>query len=314
MTPFEAANWIRERDNFTVVTHRRPDGDTLGCAAALVIAMREAGKTAFVMQNAEVTDRYMEYMGQYFAPDGYVPEHYVAVDIASEGLFPKGHSEELTGKVGLCIDHHPSNTFYAENTCLDAECAACGELMYDVIMELNGIVSPDAAKQLYIAISTDTGCFSYGNTTARTFDRAAKVAFAGAPIGTLNKEIFRTKSKSRIALEGHVFSEMEFFCGGLVAAVCLPKKLLDSFGVEENDLEDIASLPGIVEGVEASMIIRELADGRAKVSLRSGPKVNCNEICKKFGGGGHAMASGCTLELPIDEVKNMFVSAIAETL
>lgn len=314
MTVSETAKWIAEHDNFLIVTHRRPDGDTLSSAAALVIGMRAAGKTAFIMENHETTERYMEYMGDYFEPEGYLASHIVSVDTASAGLFPKGKEEKLNGKVELCIDHHPSNTFYAERTCLDPTCAACGELVYDVLLALNGHIDEETAKQLYIAVSTDTGCFSYGNTTARTLRCAAEFAEAGAPIDKLNKELFRTKSKKRITLEGHVFTDMEFYCESRIAVVPLPRTLLDKCGVDENDLEDIASIPTIVEGVEAGMIIRELNDGKIKVSLRSGSIVNSSNVCEKFGGGGHAMAAGCTLDMTLEETKRAFVEEISRIL
>lgn len=314
MTVSETAKWIAERDTFIVVTHRRPDGDTLGCAAALVMGMRAAGKTAFIMENSEITNRYMKYVGEYFEPEGYVPSHIVSVDIASPDMFPKGKEQKLNGKVELCIDHHASNTYYADKTCIDPTCAACGELVYDILLALNGQIDKKIAKQLYIAVSTDTGCFSYGNTTARTLRCAADFAEAGAPIEKLNKDIFRTKTKNRIALEGHVYSHIEYFCDSRIAVVPLSGELLDKCGVDENDLEDIASIPGIIDGVEAGMIIRELSDGKTKVSLRSGNIVNSSEICEKFGGGGHAMAAGCTLDMTLSETKRAFVEAISQVL
>ena len=314
MTVKEAAAWLFARDGFIIATHKRPDGDTLGCASALASALRRAGKTAWVMENADVTDRYVGYMGKYFAPADYKYENIVAVDIAAPGLFPVGHEKELEGHVGLCIDHHPSNSMYAENTCLDGTCAACGEIIYDVIMEMNGDITPEEADYLYIAISTDTGCFSYANVTYRTFLCASMCCKAGAGIHRINKDIFRTKTRNRIELEAKIFSGMEFYEDGRIAVVLLPKSLLDGCRVDENDLEDIAALPGIVEGVEASLIIRELDDGKTKVSMRSGETVNSSAVCQVFGGGGHAMAAGCTLDVSIYEARDALVKETIKVL
>ena len=314
MTVSEAVKWLSARDGFIIVTHKKPDGDTLGCAAALADGLRRAGKTAYVLPNIEATDRYIGYMGEYFAPADFSPEHIVAVDTASQGMFPRGYEEKLSGKVELCIDHHPSNELYAENTCLDASCAACGEIIFDLLSELNGNITAKEADFLYIAVSTDTGCFAYSNVTDRTFRCAAECFKAGADVHAINKDIFRTKSRKRISLETGIFSEMEFYGDGRIAVVMLPKSTLEKYGVDENDLEDIAALPGIVEGVEASMIIRELDDGKTKVSMRSGETVNSCEICRKFGGGGHAMASGCTVTMPLEEMRRAIVAETEKAL
>ena len=314
MTTAEAARWLSERDGFIIVTHKRPDGDALGSAAALAEGLRRLGKTAYLMENPETTERYLGYMGEYFAPEGYKYRYIVAVDTASPGLFPVGHEKELEGNVDLCIDHHPSNSLYAKETCVDGTCAACGELIYDLLLLLNGGVTAKEADYLYIAVSTDTGCFSYANVTCRTFTCAAACCAAGARVHAINKDIFRTKTRNRIGLESRIFTDMEFFADGRIAVVMLPKALLAAFSVDENDLEDIAALPGIVEGVEASLIIRELDDGQTKVSMRSGETVNSSDICRKFGGGGHAMAAGCTLQRPMSEVRDVFVAETEKVL
>ena len=314
MTVSKAAAWLLARDSFIIATHKRPDGDTLGCAAALASALRRAGKTAWVMENADITDRYMGYMGKYFAPDGYKYDNIVAVDIAAPGLFPVGHEKELEGNVDLCIDHHPSKSMYAGNTCLDGTCAACGEIIYDLILEMCGDLTPEEADYIYIAVSTDTGCFSYANVTDRTFLCASMCVKAGARVHEINKDIFRTKTRNRIDLEAKIFSGMEFYEDGRIAVVLLPKSLLDGCRVDENDLEDIAALPGIVEGVEASFIIRELDDGKTKVSMRSGETVNSSAVCQKFGGGGHAMAAGCTLDVSVYEARDALVKETIKVL
>ena len=163
LTYEQAAGRLLERDGFLILTHVRPDGDTVGCAAALCTALREQGKEAYVLPNPELTAIFTPYLEGLLAPSGYEPKTVVSVDMAARGLFPD-NAQRYLDQVDLAFDHHPSQEFFARETCLDADRAACGELMYDVLRQW-GPVSQAVALPLYVAVSTDTGCFVYSNTS-----------------------------------------------------------------------------------------------------------------------------------------------------
>ncbi len=312
MTIPETARWLAGRDRFLILTHRRPDGDTLGCAAGLAQGLRDAGKTAYILYNSEATARYLPYVERYWAPEDFTPEHVVAVDIASTDLFPAGGMEYLN-KVALCIDHHPSNQGYAGLTCLEPDKASCGEIIYALLMELNGSISPDIAASLYVAVSTDTGCFAYSNTNAHTLRTAADLIDAGAPVSDINKALFRTKAKSRVMLEALIATSMEFYFNGAVAIAVITQDMMAKTGAVENDMDDVAAIPGAIEGVIVGITIRELTGpGDSKVSVRTTPQVNANALCARFGGGGHAMAAGFTLDVPVMETKRLLLTALDE--
>ena len=159
----QAAAFLREKDGFLILTHRRPDGDTIGCAVALCRALRKLGKTAYVLPNPDATSLFAPYWGEVLAPADFQPDTVVSTDIASEGLFPV-NAETYKGRVDLCLDHHPSNTGFARYNCVEADKAACGELIYRIVTVWFP-VDAHIALPLYVAISTDTGCFVYSNTT-----------------------------------------------------------------------------------------------------------------------------------------------------
>ena len=296
MTISEAASWLMAHDDYLIITHRRPDGDTLGSAAALVRGLRACGKTAYIFKNEETTSKYLGFVSPFLAPDGFEFRSIVSVDVASEGLFPKG-SEHLLGRTDLAIDHHPSNTLYAALTCVDGSKAACGEMIYDLLIELNGDIDDDTAAALYTAISTDTGCFAFGNTTHNTFRCAALVTETNIGLPELNRVLFRTKSRGRLELEGTVMAGIRYYYGGRVSITSITKALMDRTGCTEDDMDDIAAIPGAVEGVWCGITMRELSsETDVKISVRSGNLFNSNEFCSKFGGGGHAMASGASFK------------------
>ena len=312
LTVPQTADWLKDRDNFLIITHRRPDGDAIGCAAALAQGLRDYGKAAYILYNPDTTPRYQQYIDEYWAPDGYKPQFVITVDTASYDLFPK-NGEVYIGAVSLCIDHHPSNVFYGEYTCLDGSRAACGEIIYDILMTLCGSISPVIAERLYIALSTDTGCFAYANTTANTLRVAALLVDCGAPIRELNRLLFRTKTRSRVSIEGMIYSELEFYFDGAVAISTVTRKMMETAQAVEDDVDDIASIPGSIKGVLAGITIRELKSERdCKVSVRTGPTVNSHDICVRFGGGGHPMAAGFTLEATVSEVKEKLIEALAD--
>lgn len=309
MIAAKAANLLKEQDQILILTHRRPDGDTVGCAAALCVALRQMGKTAYVLHNEDATPLIASYLVGLEAPEGFEPSFVVAVDIAGLGLFPES-GKKWIGQIGLSIDHHPSNEEFGAVNCVDETCAACGELVYDICCLL-GEITPEVALPLYVAVSTDTGCFVYGNTTERTHRVAADLIRVGIPYGDANKRHFRTKSFRRLQLEAMLMQGLELMQGGTLAIGTISLADMASIGATEEDAEDIAAFIGQVDGVYNSVTIRELKPGECKLSVRTNPtKLNATRVCALLGGGGHAAASGCTVYGSVQEARDAIVKAI----
>ena len=310
----ETATWLKARDNFLVITHRRPDGDTLGCAAGLVNGLREIGKTAYILFNPETTEKYLQFVEKFWAPEDFVPSEVIVVDIASLGLFPK-NGDAYFDSVTLCIDHHPSNSNFCDKNLFDFSRASCGEIVYDLLLELSGNVSAESATYLYVALSTDTGCFSFANTTANTLFVASKLIDAGAPHARINRMLFREKAKGRIVLEGMIFSGLQFYCSDTVGIATVTNEMMRKAGVTDNDMDEVASIPGSVANVMVGITIRELSSPNdCKVSVRSSMAFSSNDFCAHFGGGGHPMAAGFSLEKTVSEIRDLIVAAIPEFL
>ena len=305
----ETAGFLLAHDDYLILTHVRPDGDTVGCAAALCRGLRQAGKRAFVLPNPEATSLFTPYWEGLLAEEDYRPGTVVSVDIAARGLFPENARPYLE-RVELAIDHHPSQEFFAKETCLDAGRAACGELLYEILKEM-GPVTAEIAVPLYVAVSTDCGCFAYGNTTGDTHRVAAALIDTGIPLAQLNKRHFRTKSLVRMRLESAIIEGMHLYDDGAIAVASIPLALLARLGAVERDVEDIAALLGQLEGVDASVTIRELKPGKCKLSLRTDPaKLNATHVCAQLGGGGHAAASGATVDGTVEEAEAAILAAI----
>ena len=306
MSPAEFAELLKQRDGILILNHRNPDGDTLGSGAALCHALRRVGKRAFIYHNPQITERTDAYIHTFYALEDFRPETVVAVDIATPGLFPKG----FEGHVDLCVDHHPSNSFYADETLVASEKSACGEIILEIIEALCNDVDPEEATLLYIALTTDTGCFQYMNTNADTMNCAARLIGLGADHHKVVHDYFRRVSKARVMLEGMIYSGMRFYRDGKITVAFVTRKMLQDAGTTENDLDDLAGLPGRIAGNMLSILIKEQENGTSKVSVRSTPEVDSCAICSQFGGGGHAMASGCTLNCDPYEAERQLLEAV----
>lgn len=306
----DCAALLKERDRILLVTHRNPDGDTMGAAAALCSALRRCGKTAFLAPNPQVVARLLPFVEPFFAPPDFRPDAVISVDVATEKMFSQGFS----GSVDLCIDHHPSNSHYAAQECICPERASTGEIVLRVIRALCGTLTPEEADLLYIALSTDCGCFQYANTDAAALRAAAELLEAGADNSRLNRIFFRKVSAARLKLEGLIYENMGFYRDGKVVVALVTDEMLAAAGATEDDCDDLAGLAGRAECGEVSITIRDWPGGASKVSVRSGESFDSCALCARFGGGGHKMAAGCNLPVPPAQAREILLRAVDEVL
>ena len=315
LTVEQTVGFLRENDRYLVLTHIRPDGDAHGSAAALVRTLRAMGKEAYILENPETTEKFLPVVQPLWAPKGWKPDTVVSVDLASEGLFPV-NAETYRNRVELSVDHHPSNTGYAARVCLNGTRASCGEIVSEIIHAAGIVPDRMTADAVYIAVSTDTGCFAYANTTESSFRTAGEMAGAGADIAGWNKKLFRTKSKQRIALEGMIFSGMEYYFDGRAAVITITGKMMEESGCTENDMDDVAAIPGGIEGVLCGITLREMSSPTdCKVSVRTTDVIDACKLCAVLGGGGHLMAAGASPQgMTVTEMKAVLLKELEKML
>ena len=306
----KAAEFLKNHDNYLILTHSHPDGDTLGSAGALCHALRRCGKCAYLYRNPEITKKFVEYVGEYLAPEGFVSDTIISTDVPDPDLFPVG----FDGKVDLAFDHHPTNSHFASELVLGSDKASCGEIITQAVKQLCGDIDKTEADLLYMAVSTDTGCFMYANTKADTFITAAELVKAGAALPEINKKMFRTFSRARLELEGYVFTHFRSFRNGTINVAVIPYEVTESTGITENDCDDIASLAGRLEGSLVNITVRETSPGNCKISVRSGKELDSAALCRVFGGGGHVMAAGCRIKCGCDEAVARVVAEAQKAL
>ena len=300
LTRSETADFLQKHDNYCILTHRRPDGDTIGSTAALCRILRNLGKTAHILVNSEITPKYAWLHEGLTKETAGEQDTIVTVDVASPNMLPKEY-EQFLGRIALRIDHHGSATSFTDCELVDPGMGACGEIIWDLLRELNVPMDPETADALYVATSTDTGCFRFANTTEHTFRTAAACAGAGARVFQLNQVLFETNSLGRLKIQSWIVEHMHIFGDGKLAVVAIPKEVEDAIGVTEDDMDNITAFPRTIEGICMAATLRQAKDGRTKISVRAVPGWDSTVIAAKFGGGGHKGAAGASTDLPILE-------------
>lgn len=308
----ECAALLKEFDNYLILTHRNPDGDTLGSAFALKRALTEMDKRSMVRCIDDIHPKF-SYLWAELDNSDIEYDKIIAVDVADKKLLGEDFEKEFGDRVWLCIDHHMSNREYAENLLLEDR-AAAAVVIYEVICELGVEIAPEIANCIYTGLATDTGCFMFSNTTPTVHRIAAEVMEKGADYTLINRLMFETKTLSYLKLEQMAVSSIESHFEGKCAIMTITRKMFEESGSSSSECDGIASLPRKIEGVQVGVTIRERHDGTYKVSLRTVEPYDAAKICANFGGGGHNRAAGCEFDCSLDKVKEKLLEIIKAEL
>ena len=311
LTRNETARFLRERDHYVILTHRRPDGDTLGSAAALCLLLRKIGKTAHVLHNPEAFPR-LSWLVDGLSRE--VPEEgdcLISVDVASDDMLPKAF-KQYQNNITLRIDHHGASTSFTEFEHVDAASASCAEILYDLAVEMGVELDRELAEAVYVGASTDTGCFRFANTTGHTLRTAAACVEAGARTFQLNQELFETNTLARLKIQAWMIDHLKLLKNGTLALAVIPRAVELELGATEDDMDNISSIPRTVAGVKVAATLRESPEGDVKLSVRAVPGYDATKLAVQFGGGGHVGAAGAHIRMTLDKVLPLVEQALLE--
>lgn len=306
-----AAELLLEKDNILILTHDHPDGDTLGSGFALCRGLRSIGKKARVICPDKIPDSYA-FMWQDLSEQRFEPDFIIAVDIADAVLLGNDFESKYKGRIGLSMDHHGSNNLEADYILLESDAAASAEIIFDVLCELGVKLDAPMADCIYTGLSTDTGCFRYSNTTARSHRLAAALIDAGASTGDINQVFFETKTRVYAALERLALDSMQMYFDDRCSIITVTQEMFRISGATDSECDRISALPRQIEGVKVGVTLRETKDGNFKASIRTNGPVNAAALAAKLGGGGHARAAGCRLNGPLEKAREEILRNIAD--
>lgn len=279
-----------------IFTHINPDGDALGSSYSLKSVLKDMGKRAEVYLCGKTEPCVFELVSACETPEFPVSECDLLIALDSADIGRLGEWSEIFAEHSntAAIDHHITHKSYAGETVVGDISSTC-ELMYSLYKEMGISLSVEAASDLYIGISTDTGNFKFESVTGDTHRVAAELIEAGVPFSDIAKEIFGTVTKEYLRLQSRAIDALEFYLDGKMAVLGLSDKDFEECGIDEAGASSIVSLPGSIEGVEVGVYIRQRTEDEYKVSLRSVRFVDVAEIASRFGGGGHIRAAGYSI-------------------
>ncbi len=301
----ELAGEIKNRDDIAVVTHINPDGDALGSVFALSMALCSIGKKSRVVLAAPLPGKYTfsELKADYMLVDD-APEKFqcvIAVDCADFRRLGETRRLFNNAEYTINIDHHSSNDGFARLNYVVPEPSA-GEIVYDLICALGVSLDTDMAAALYVAISSDTGNFTYENTQPKTFERCAKIAETGLPISTIANHLYNARTYESTLLIGKVIENLRLYFDARLAVTRISLEELSKTGASAEDCETVINYARDIDTVQLAVFIRQFKENLYKVSFRSKSDIDVMEIAQRFGGGGHKKASGCTMSGEIEDV------------
>ncbi|MDD3866239.1 MAG: DHH family phosphoesterase [Eubacteriales bacterium] len=316
-------------DTVFLYPHTGIDGDAIGSTLAMLMVLRRAGITARFVYDEVIPAKYGFLPGveliEPFAED-LLPrmraEQTLALALDCSESSRTGRRQELFDQAPqvAVIDHHVSEGESGPLRLIDPTAAATGELIWELARQLERtlnqtLIDHDVAVLLMTAIISDTGRFTFSNTTARTFAIASELMLHQVDIRSVVYQLFDLTSPERLNLTGHVYEETRYYLDGRVAVACVSQELLYSTGADASDLDGLAGHLRNVAGVEVSLLIRELADGGLRVNIRSGASFNSATFARSLGGGGHARAAGLQLEpMPMRQAADLLVAKVGEWL
>jgi bifunctional oligoribonuclease and PAP phosphatase NrnA len=294
----EVLKQIEQRQRFVLTSHARPDGDAIGSTLACGEILRRMGKQADIVLRDGIPRVYQQLpFANGIVQAERINGRYEAAILLECDSIQRTRVDGLENYFLINIDHHKSGRNFAHLNWIDPKAVATGELVFRLARAAGIKISPEIATCLYTAVLTDTGAFMFEGTNEHTFELARELVLAGADPALCARHIYFGHSTAKLRLLGAALSALQR--EGPLTWIWVTQEQMERVGAKEEDCEGLVNYALSIGDVEVAAFFRELPDGRFRVSLRSKGKLDVAQIAEQFGGGGHACASGCSVDGPL---------------
>lgn len=316
----EVEDILRSHQHFAVVAHMRPDGDAIGSTVAMGEALKQMGKDVVMINEDGVPQNiaFMQGSEHVMTP----PEEPIQADVLvslDNGSWKRLGEQAIKAveniPVCLNIDHHETNDCYGTMCCIMPDKSSTGEVLYDLFRFMNIPLNHVMRDAIYIAVSTDTGSFQYERTTPEVMEMAAELIRMGTNVHEINRKLYQEISWNKLVAEREVLKNIQLVANGKLSYASLSDETKKKLGIGSEDTEGLIDILRSIRGVVLAAFFEEQEDGRIRISLRSKDQdipVNC--IASEYGGGGHALAAGIRMRLPLEEAKKKVVERLKTAL
>lgn len=324
MIPQDIINKIKNSQDIIILPHISTDGDALGSSFALALALKKIGKSVEVYLEEEIPQIY-DFLPKHdtvvIYPDEYDKERRIT-SIETVIALDTGDLDRLGKRIDILnnarfhinIDHHPTNTNFAQLNYVNSKASATCEIVYELINDLGIELDNEIALCLYTGILTDTGGFKYNNTTSLTHLIVSKLISYDIDITDISYKIFDALSVGKLKLIGNAINSIELHEDGKIAIITVTKKMIADSAAIEEDTEGVINYARNIKGVEIAALFKEKAESETKVSLRSKSYANVAEVASKHNGGGHKNAAGCTINANPEDAKKLIFDDLINAL
>ena len=316
--PEAIAGLIREAKTIAICSHVNPDGDTLGCAAAMRLALLRMKKEVSLFCDGKVPDQlaFLPGIGEMCIPTGREGpfDLLLAVDVSDEKRM--GSCFKLIDRSSHTaqIDHHPTNPLFMEENSVDGSAPAACILIREQIAVLGIDLDQEIAVCLYTGISTDTGNFAFGSTNAACFEIMGELMNKGLPLAKLNRILFRERARPQVQLMGRALNSLRYYEDGRIAVMKLTRRDFTECGALSEHADTLVNFGLDTIGTRIAVLARESDDGTIKLSLRAKEPDCVSDVAQSFGGGGHPQAAGITTYGELDETTGRVLDALIRKL
>ena len=308
---------LKACDHYLLSCHVAPEGDAIGSMLAMDSLLRRLGKKTTVVCEDSFPERLSCLSSKRWhqvheikkAPNAF--QALLVTDCPTLERIGKVKDLVTSETVIFNIDHHISNAYFGRYNYVRPEAAASGEVVMDIFRRFRIALTKEEATNIYVAISTDTGSFKYGNTTVESHRIAAELLATGIDLEKINEKLYATYSLNKINLYSRLLSRVKTASNGRVAWVGMKREDLEHSGATYEDTEGFIDFLKYLKEVRVAFFMSELSrNNEVKVSFRSKAPYDVNQIATHFGGGGHKKASGCTFHAPLEEVEKKVLERI----
>ena len=317
MTLDEILVEIKKSENIVVMAHEAPDGDAIGSALAMCIALKNMGKNPVYLLPDEFPANFNYLPAREFIKQESEIEVYdmaIALDCPN---IKRLRSENIpyfeNAKVKVEIDHHNKNDMFGDYNVVNHVAPATAQILVSSFEYLGIEITKDIATCLLTGIITDTNGFRNSNITIESFEFASWALEKGLNVSNIYRDAMLTMTRSKFEAQKLAMNRMEFFENGRIAFTYMTKADDAELNVKAGEHDGIVEIGRSIEGVEVSIFLYEKEKGY-KASLRSNDFVNVSEVCLMFGGGGHIKAAGATLNMPFEEAKRAIIAEVTKFL
>lgn len=305
----EIRNIINNSEKICIAGHKSPDGDCIGSVMALYEFLKPLKKDVTVFLDGNIPYNYKAFIGENIIAKEYNNEEFdlmFLLDCSDKSRLGKFEAAYTNSKKTVVIDHHKTNDSFGDINIIDPEMSSTGELLYDLLKMTNMNIPKETAINIYVAILTDTGKFSYSNTSSKTHIKTAELINMGVDVSEIDNIVYNSKPSNVVKAFIDCISSIEFYYNDKLCITAITKEILDKNKADMADIDGVVEFLREINEVEVSCVLKENG-GHTKVSLRSKNYVDVSSISVKFGGGGHAKAAGFEIKDTLENTKKILI-------